>query len=195
MRRDAQVRTPFVIVVQHDRNFMRQVDVRPIVSAMCRHRAWLKYAGLPTGTTIKHAQQCLSRYALRLEHVPTDEGLKLMPLIQWYDSTHVCSTAHYRQFVYGAQGGGNLVKKGGFVEDKLGQKQLSDVRAGGMSAHAPYGTFIVEDGSEEIATSHLDGHDRMNFKKFRWARPSVQASAEIGRSPGRETTKDSEAPA
>ena len=75
MRRDAQVRTPFVIVVQHDRNFMRQVDVRPIVSAMCRHRAWLKYAGLPTGTTIKHAQQCLSRYALRLEHVAALERI------------------------------------------------------------------------------------------------------------------------
>ena len=136
----------------------------------------------------------LSRYALRLEHVATDEGLRLMPLVQWYDSTHVCATAHYRRFVYGPEGGGRLVAKGGFVEDKLGQKQLGEVKARGMSAHAPYGTFIVEDGSEEIATSHLDGHDRMNFKKFRWARPSAQASAEIGRSPGRETTKDFEAP-
>ena len=43
-----KVRTPFVLVVQHDRNFVRRVDARAIVAAMCRHRAWLQYAGLPT---------------------------------------------------------------------------------------------------------------------------------------------------
>ena len=46
---------------------------------------------------------------------------------------------------------------------------------------------MVELEQAHVPGSHLDGHDRMNFKKFRWARPSEQNAAEIGRSPGRET--------
>ena len=52
MRRDAQVRTPFVIVVQHDRNFMRQVDVRPIVSASELGAAVLRPGALQPRPTV-----------------------------------------------------------------------------------------------------------------------------------------------
>ena len=127
-----KVRTPFVLVVQHDRNFVRRVDARAIVAAMCRHRAWLQYAGLPTGVSgmklrpsrsgtraCRRARRStaraavLSRYALRLEHVATDEGLRLMPLVQWYDSTHVCATAHYRRFVYGPRAAAGSSRRAG----------------------------------------------------------------------------------
>ena len=43
-----------------------------------------------------------------------------------------------------------------FIEDKLGQKQLLDIRTQGLAAHAEYGTYIFNDG----LLSHL--------KQFPW---------------------------
>jgi hypothetical protein len=56
------------------------------------------------------------------------ESLRFVPLLQWYDSTHLCSTHHYRSFVFGRRNGKRLVAKGGFIEDKLSQQQLAEVR-------------------------------------------------------------------
>ena len=80
--------------------------------------------------------------------------------LQWYDSTHVCSTAHYRDFVYR----GGLVKKGGFVEDKLGQFQLADIRENSMAAHAKFAQFVLDDGVQAPIVAHLDGHDALSFR-------------------------------
>jgi len=64
---------------------------------------------------------------------------------------------------------GDLVKRGGFVEDKLGQYQLADIRACGLGAHAKYGQFVLDDGVERPMVSHLDGHDALSFRKFKFA--------------------------
>lgn len=158
------VRTPYVIVVQHDRNFTRRVDVEAIVKAIEANADWLQYVGLPTSTTLRYQQFILSKYSIRVEPRGLGPGLDVVPLIQWYDSTHICATAHYRDFVYR----GDLVKKGGFIEDKLGQKQLADIRARGMEAHKAYSTFVLDDGVEEPMVSHLDGHDALSYRKFKF---------------------------
>ena len=107
------------------------------------------------------------RYRLRIEPTrPAGFDFGLVPLLQWYDSTHVCSTRHYRDFVYR----GDLVKRGGFVEDKLGQYQLADIRANGMDAHAKYAQFVLDDGVDAPMVSHLDGHDALSFRKFSFVR-------------------------
>jgi len=49
------VRTPYVVVVQHDRNFVRAVDIAPIVRCMEAHSD-VKYVGLPTSTTLHYAR-------------------------------------------------------------------------------------------------------------------------------------------
>ena len=63
----ARITTPYVLVVQHDRNFrangFRLLDA---VQAMHTHRAWLHYIGLPTSRTIKHRTLVLSKYNVRL---------------------------------------------------------------------------------------------------------------------------------
>ena len=157
------VRTPYVIVVQHDRNFVRAVDVEPIVKCLERHDAWLKYVGLPTSTTLHYQRLVLSKYGIRVDRrAPEGFDFELTPLLQWYDSTHVCSTRHYREFVYG----GKLVKKGGFVEDKLGQFQLAAIREHGMAAHAQFAQFVLNDGVDRPIVAHLDGHDALSFRKF-----------------------------
>jgi len=177
------VQTPYVLVVQHDRPFTRRCDVPRVLSAMEADPGRLKYVGLPTSTTVGHQYHVLSKYGIRIEAFEADAGgLKMLPLIQWYDSTHICQVAHYRSFVFGPR---RLVSRGGFIEDKLGQAQLADIRAKGVEAgHPEYGTFLAAgDGFSEPCVAHLDGRDELNGSKFRFARGealelSVQQQAE-----------------
>ena len=39
-----RVRTPYVIVIQHDRNFVREAPIESIVKCLEKNDAWLKYA-------------------------------------------------------------------------------------------------------------------------------------------------------
>ena len=159
------VRTPFVCVVQHDRNFVRRVDIESLVAELEKHQSWLKYIGLPTTTTLHYPRFVLSKYAFRIEPKRLSPSITVVPLLQWYDSTHICATQHYRDFVYR----GDLVKKGGFVEDKLGQFQLADIRKNGLDAHSVYGTYVLDDGVDRPIVAHLDGHDILAYRKFKFA--------------------------
>lgn len=47
----------------------------------------------------------------------TPARVRLMPLVQWYDTTHVASTWYYRRFVFDRRA--RRVAKGGFIEDKV----------------------------------------------------------------------------
>lgn len=162
------VTTPYMIVVQHDRTFRAGFDLVKVVRALHAHGDWLHYVGMPTGTTTTHITHVLSKYGLRIKprEVVLDGGidqLRLIPLLQWYDSTHVAATKYYSDFVFDPRI--KRVARGGFIEDKLGQMQLQEVRAQGLGAHEPYGTFLLDCGGE-VVVGHLDGHDRRNSEKF-----------------------------
>ena len=165
LRRGLQhVHTPYVLVMQHDRAFVRPTDLQPVLRAMAADPR-LRYVGFPTTTTLHHARH-VKNYGLRLE-METVEGAKFLPLVQWYDSTHLASTEHYMRFVYGRDRRVNF-SRSGFVEDRLGQAQLADIRQGGMSAHAAYGTWLYFDGGgeeggevEKPSVGHIDGHDTL----------------------------------
>jgi hypothetical protein len=43
--------------------------------------------------------------------------VRLVPLVQWYDTTHIASTWYYRRFVFDRRA--RRVAKGGFIEDKV----------------------------------------------------------------------------
>ena len=159
-----RVRTPYVIVVQHDRNFVREAPIVDIVKCLEKNDAWLKYVLLPTTTVLNYPRYVQSKYQLRIAPQPTEFGFSLTPLLQWYDSTHVCSMRHYREFVYR----GGLVARGGFVEDKLGQYQLKRIKERGLSAHAEFAQFVLDDGIEKPMVSHLDGHDSRVLDKVRF---------------------------
>jgi len=162
------VQTPYVVVMQHDRPFTRIANVPRVLDAMESQAARFKYVGFPTSTTIGHQYHVLSKYGLRIDPITVDSGgLQFVPLLQWYDSAHVCNVEYYRNFVFGPR---RLVARGGFIEDKLGQAMLSDIRAQGVTAaHSQYGTFIaVGDGFTEPCVGHLDGRDAMNRSKFRF---------------------------
>lgn len=77
----------------------------------------------------------------------------LVPLIFWYDSTHIASVEHYKNFVFGLhrlKGVTNFAQEfrlnaGDFVEDKLGQAEREDIKINGLQEHRKYGTYLLED--------------------------------------------------
>ncbi|CAE8649337.1 unnamed protein product, partial [Polarella glacialis] len=67
------------------------------------------------------------------------------------ERNHVCSTAHYRDFVLGPE---TKLKPGQFIEETFGQRMRQDLAAGG--SHRRYGIYRLLDDPES-ATLHLDG--------------------------------------
>jgi hypothetical protein len=80
----------------------------------------------------------------------------LIPTLFWYDNVHITRTDHYRDWVFEPER--KLVKRGGFVEDKLSPKMVDDVKSKGFSeGWSPYGCFLVDDHCGVAFTGHMDG--------------------------------------
>lgn len=89
----------------------------------------------------------------------SSSSLELLPLVQFYDSMHVARTAWYLSNVFGRERYCSL-PRGGFVEDTLGQRMLSEIRGPrGLAAHADFGVFLARFGDGETRCGHIDGHD------------------------------------
>ena len=54
------------------------------------------------------------------------------------------------------------------MEDKLGQYQLKRIKERGLSAHAEFAQYVLDDGIERPMVSHLDGHDSRVLEKMRF---------------------------
>lgn len=77
-----EVRTEFVIVVQHDLAFVRTVDVRPLCDVLGAHPGVVNYITLPGAKHIGVQHHILTKYGIKVE--PTTEfGPRLIPVIYW----------------------------------------------------------------------------------------------------------------
>ncbi|CAK0895024.1 unnamed protein product [Prorocentrum cordatum] len=170
------VRTPYVIVLQHDRPFIRRADIPRVVAAMEADPQRLKYMGMPTGTTLGHAYHVLSKYRLTVEPLCVDSGgLQAVPLVQWYDSAHICEVEHYlvrlRVAQRSAARGARRLHRG---QAGAGSAR-GDPRAG-RRGRAPGIRHVHRRRAGlrgEPCVGHLDGRDARNGQKFRFARPAV----------------------
>uniref|UniRef100_A0A7S1XMS6 Uncharacterized protein n=1 Tax=Phaeomonas parva TaxID=124430 RepID=A0A7S1XMS6_9STRA len=162
------VRTPFICVLQHDRTFIRDFrHTLDLLSAM-QTEGRLKMVGLPTQSNDPRKYVHSARSKLgdlnvgdtdvlgRIVRSHASPALRYLPLLRWHDSTHFASSSYYRDFVFGPR---NLVSRGGFIEDKLGQQQIKDLRNHGWSSHGDYGTYLLDDGATQLTymVAHLDG--------------------------------------
>jgi len=101
---------------------------------------------------------------------------------------------HYRTFVFGGGSGQRArLKLGGFIEDKLGQVQLQELRQEGFASHARHGTWIVDDGVEVRITGHLDGGHFRAWRKG-WVKSvpgAAEALMQVGRGQAAEVREGS----
>ncbi|KAL1522528.1 hypothetical protein AB1Y20_017515 [Prymnesium parvum] len=170
-----EVRTPLVCVIQHDRTFLRTVALEPIARRMLLAAGAVGYVLLPTRSTaryvhqqssrlgahgIKHARGELERLAIPLhgegESLGAEGGGRLLPCLQWYDSTHLALTSYYREFVF--NGAEKLVTQGKFIEAELGQVQFQEMCSKGIAASLPrWRTYLLDDVVEAPIVGHMNG--------------------------------------
>jgi hypothetical protein len=62
-------------------------------------------------------------------------------------------TEYYRHFVFN----GYRVRRGGFIEDKLGTIMLDKLRTEGPAAHTRFGTWLWDDARPGAMVGHLNG--------------------------------------
>eukprot|EP00912_Choanoflagellata_sp_UC4_P001144 UC4_evm1s712 len=84
-------------------------------------------------------------------------GYKFLPMIYWFDSTHLARTMWYKDFVFGRDENGKRRTGGKFIESDLGQAQLKEFVKGGLKAHASYGTYLLDDEPQHRAVGHING--------------------------------------
>lgn len=133
--------TPFVLVVQHDRCFVRSVPLPKVIEVMETHPEEIKYVGFPVNnrSTYREPGKIMSSHnGFQVRPIVVD-GLQLLPLLLWYDSTHVASADHYRYWVL------PQVCQGEFFEEQFGQEEVRVVIAKGMDSHRQYGNFLLMD--------------------------------------------------
>lgn len=152
------VATRHILVVQHDRCFMRPFDLARASRCMAADDR-IRYLLLPTRSTRNHAQTIASRCGgAKLPHIVVN-GAQLLQLGFWWDSTHLATAEHYLDFVFRER----CVKRGTFPEDTLGRQLLSDVKRGGVRAADRYHAWLWaepvggDEGGDERVVGHLNG--------------------------------------
>jgi len=154
----AEVRTDFVLVHQHDLEFMFDFGLGRVLDVLQDDENDVKYVGMPLLVNLHYEAIAWQHHSVRVQEVPVG-GLRLVPVIFWYDSTHITSVQHYKSLVFGP---GEPYKPGNFVEETFGIRQRNDIMAKGMAQHsAKYGTYHCLshscDGSRRPLICHLNG--------------------------------------
>jgi len=157
------VHTKYVLIAQHDYVFERAVPLTDILSTMEECQA-IKYVGFLADSNVQYTnrrdnhQRQLSAGLSVLQRWGRLK-LPLVPLLYWYDKTHICRSDHYREFVFERHQRRRWgLRNGDFIEDTLGQEQLKDIKINGIGAHGKYGTFLYyNDDGRHRCIRHLNG--------------------------------------
>ena len=149
------------MVIQHDRAFAEQIQHIGQVLDLFDGQDTVRYIGFPSATTKDYInKKLINKYGLEdyeQERVP----LPLVPLVYWYDSTHIARTSHYKDLIR-AQ-----CKIGQFIETTYGariEKEIAEQMRNGnwtFDSHLQnYGMFWWWEGGigmERAIVRHLDG--------------------------------------
>ncbi|CAE6948943.1 unnamed protein product [Symbiodinium sp. KB8] len=153
----AEVETPLVCIHQHDLEFTFDFDLERVLDVLADPAAGVKYVGLPLLVNLHYEGIAYQHHGVRVKP-EMHRGLSLMPIIFWYDSTHITSVEHYTALVFGPE---EAYNPGNFVEETFGVRQRNDIMAKGMEAHAKYGTYhcisTASDGTRRPLICHLNG--------------------------------------
>lgn len=148
------VRTEFVLIVQHDWLFVRDVEIGAIVTVL-DSQPDVKYIGMQSLTTLDYARRVRLRYGLVLPAPRMVAGLVLVPQLLWYDKPHLCRAMHYRDIVLrdAPMGVGECPERRYGLELMWPQLQAAGDRL--EEEHRQFGTFFWDVGAEVVY--HLSG--------------------------------------
>ena len=102
------VKTPLVMILQHDRGFVRGFNALPIVRTMLAKPNLYNYIAVPTSSMRDYRNFVSSKYQLQVQTVEEVDGLRLVQMVQYFDSTHFANVNWYRNVVFCP--GGNFVR-------------------------------------------------------------------------------------
>jgi hypothetical protein len=137
-----QCMTTYAIVMQHDRVFIQEINNINSILNCFENNCDIRYIGFPTITSVMHTSVIERRYGLcNLNHnslyIDVSETMRLMPLIFWYDSNHICHIKRYLQIFTPFKSlpiqlrnsvpigciKRMTMRYGDFIEDRFGQAQ------------------------------------------------------------------------
>lgn len=154
----AVVQTRFVLVHQHDLEFPFDFGLSRVLDVLEDPDNDVKYVGMPLLTNLNYEGIAFQHHGVRV-HEQAIGSVRLVPIIFWYDSTHITSVEHYRTLVFGPD---EKYRPGNFVEETFGIRQRNDIMKNGMSVHSKYGTYHClshsVDGSRRPLICHLNGN-------------------------------------
>ncbi|KAJ3042531.1 Tetratricopeptide repeat protein 16 [Rhizophlyctis rosea] len=159
------VHTPYVLIIQHDWQFVEPLDLLSILKTMERHHEEVKYVGFISARIAEYAEKKGKGRGLPPSAVEDGRfDIPLARLFFWFDKVEGVlrsSTDHYRNFVFSQ----NRFQRGDFIEDTFGQFQLGDIKRPtpeeGIEVHKKYATWLYY--PDNGRTSHLF---HLNGRKF-----------------------------
>lgn len=153
----AHVETPLVCVHQHDLEFPFDFNLSRVLDVLEDDSNNVRYVGLPLLTNLHYEAVAWQHHGVRVQ-TEVHNDVHLVPVIFWYDSTHITSVRHYHTLPFGPN---EVYSPGNFVEETFGVRQRADIMAQGMGAHAKYGTYHclshASDGTRRPLICHLNG--------------------------------------
>lgn len=158
----------YVMALQHDRAFVEKCEIQPIVDIFDQYPT-IRYIGFQSVATQDYIHRFLhTRYRLA-EYTEEDlfaqeqrwknsldstDPPPLIPLIFWYDSTHVCRVDEYLTLIE------TECKTGQFIEDTYGHRLAQQIVAGYENR--------AKAGLRKATETSLWEFHMMNFGLFLW---------------------------
>ena len=114
------------------------------------------YVTLPISTVWRHVNRCASLYQMDLRRKTiTFEGTQFVPILFWYDGTHIARTKTYIKLVFEGE---QSLPLGHFIEDTFSQWVMKLLREDYEKWHKVFSMFAYKPRDEEEALIyHLDG--------------------------------------
>ena len=157
------VMTEYVIIIQHDQIFLRNIDFKDIIDMMVKYTD-INYINFISLQTVNYEAKLISKYNSFYKEYKNKSNLcslPLMPLLFWYDKPHVCRTSYYKDYVFGNKhliiGTNKYLCVKNFIEDSFGQVVKENIKSGGYEQFLNYNSFLYWDDPTSPAIAHIDG--------------------------------------
>ena len=157
--------TEYVMVLQHDHPFSIKFSISPVMEFMDSNKA--NYVSLPISTVWRHVNRCSSMHQidLRAKAVTFGRG-RFIPILFWYDGTHVARRETYIKLVFEGE---QALPLGHFIEDTFSQWVMGLLREDYEKWFPVFSMYMFqpEQEKEEALIFHLDGRNYRTDKERR----------------------------